>query len=1306
MTKEILKIFSLLIILIFSKYGLNAQCTLAQLGIDIDGEASNNQSGYSVSLSADGLTLAIGAPRNAGGGLQRGHVRVYKNISGTWTQQGTDIDGEANSDNSGYSISLSADGLTVAIGAPFNDGNGSNSGQVRVYKLISGTWTQLGSDIDGEATSDNSGWSVSLSSDGLTVAIGATRNAGGGFQRGHVRVYKNISGTWTQQGADIDGEADDDWSGYSVSLSADGLTVAIGAIKNADGGFQSGHVRVYKNISGTWTQHGTDIDGEANNDLSGFSISLSSDGTTVAIGAPDNAGGGTYRGHVRVYKNISGTWAKQGVDLDGEADYDNSGHSISLSADGLTLAIGAVNNAGGGNLRGHVRMYKNILSTWTKQDSDIGGEANGDALGQSVSLNSDGLAVAIGAHFNDGNGSNSGHVRVYQLSCPAFEINLKGNGISIIDGDVTPRLDDSTDMGIVATGSSIKSRYYIINTGTDTLKISSIVSSGTHASEFVVSGAPTKVLKNDSAMFFVTFTPTAAGIRTATITVNNNDTNEAAYDFAVTGTGTSCTLSQLGIDIDGEATNDQSGWSVSLSDDGLTVAIGAKYNVGGGSNNGHVRVYKNISGTWTQQGADIDGEANGDQSGHSVSLSADGLTVAIGAIGNNGGGLIRGHVRVYKLINGTWTQQGSDIDGEADYDQSGWSVSLSDDGLTVAIGAINNLGGGTYYRGHVRVYKLISGTWTQQGADINGEADYDNSGWSVSLSADGLTLAIGVPFNDGNGSNSGHVRVYKYTSGTWTQQGADIDGEANFDESGYSVSLSADGLTLAIGAHLNEGGGIVRGHVRVYKNISGTWTQQGSDIDGKANLDQSGFTVSLSDDGFTVAIGAPYNDGNGSNSGHVRVYKFSSGSWVQQVSDIYGEANSDQSGYSVSLSADGLTVAIGANQNDGNGSNSGHVRVYQLSCPSCKLTSTIPNAAGTYTSTQIGVDGTYTCYCDVSNNLLLALDTTGTRAVISKDSVKLQIGSTATTSWNNAGGIITNSYGGVIFNRKWDVKPTTQPTSPVKVKFFFTQAEYDSVKTKLSAMGTTITSPTQFEMYKLFTSGFGDPHASGATGIIIMNGSTPSLNTWQYAALGSNHSAEFLVNSFSGGGGGAGAGAIPLPVEFISFTAKKASNTSAKLNWQTVSEVNNNYFEVERSLDGVNFIKIGTVNANGTNAGNYQYLDNTISIGTNKAFYRIKQVDVNGKNASTNIQLVHFGEPISTINVFPNPFNETLSLELDIQEGETANITITDAMGRVVYNNNTNETNTTLNLKELTSGIYNIIILNNENTQSFKIMKQ
>ena len=108
-----------------------------------------------------------------------------------------------------------------------NNGNGAYSGQVRIYRYNTGAWTQIGTDIDGEASGDQSGTAVSLSADGSSVAIGAIGNDGNGAQSGHVRVYRNNADIWTQVGADIDGEAAGDRSGRSVALSSDGLTLVI-----------------------------------------------------------------------------------------------------------------------------------------------------------------------------------------------------------------------------------------------------------------------------------------------------------------------------------------------------------------------------------------------------------------------------------------------------------------------------------------------------------------------------------------------------------------------------------------------------------------------------------------------------------------------------------------------------------------------------------------------------------------------------------------------------------------------------------------------------------------------------------------------------------------------------------------------------------------------------------------------------------------------------------------------------------------------------------------------------------------------
>ncbi|CAK0897706.1 unnamed protein product [Prorocentrum cordatum] len=443
-------------------------------------------------------------------------------------------------------------------------------------------------------------------------------------------------------------------------------------------------------------------------------------------------------------------------------------------------------------------------------------------------------------------------------------------------------------------------------------------------------------LGTDAASFDLARVSSLKGVSTVTSTVLPVNTSQQtgrrqveAADHMVKG----AFWNQVGQDIDGEASGDRSGEVVSLSSDGSRVAIGARYNDGATElDSGHVRVFVLSGNTWSQLGQDIDGEASGDYSGV-VSLSSDGSRVAIGAATNDGAGLNFGHVRVFGLSGNTWSQLGQDIDGEAFDDNSGFSVSLSSDGSRVAIGAIFNDGAGSN-SGHVRVFGLSGNTWSQLGQDIDGEASGDRSGLAVSLSSDGSRVAIAAQQNDGaTGSNSGHVRVFGLSGNTWSQLGQDIDGEASGDVSGRSVSLSSDGSRVAIAAQLNDGAtGSNSGHVRVFGLSGNTWSQLGQDIDGEASGDVSGVSVSLSSEGSRVAIGATRNDGaTGFDSGHVRVFGLSGNTWSLLGQDIDGEASGDRSGVSVSLSSDGSRVAIGAFFNDGAGLDSGHVRVFASS---------------------------------------------------------------------------------------------------------------------------------------------------------------------------------------------------------------------------------------------------------------------------------------------------------------------------------------------------------------------------------------
>jgi hypothetical protein len=389
----------------------------------------------------------------------------------------------------------------------------------------------------------------------------------------------------------------------------------------------------------------------------------------------------------------------------------------------------------------------------------------------------------------------------------------------------------------------------------------------------------------------------------------------------------------MGEDIDGEAPFDQAGMrdAVDMSDDGLVVATGAYENDAAGLNAGHVRVFAwdPSTGGWDQRGSDVEGEAAFEFSGAAVELDADGDTLAVGA---HGRGTNSGHVRVYNWDGSKWVQKGKDIIDDEEYDYSGAAIDLSADGDTVAVGAYKSDNAGDN-AGRVSIYEWNGSAWIQKGGDLDGEEAYSGAGISVDMSADGNIVAVGAHENSEAGYHAGHTRVFQWNSATsaWSQMGSDINGESESDYSGSAIDLSSNGLTLAVGAYLNDGEDSNDiGHVRVYRwnMATANWDQMGTDIDGEAAYDNSGVSVDLNADGTILAVGAWGNDDAGINAGHARIYKWETDHWTQLGDDINGEAAWDHSGSSVDLNADGNVIAIGARTNDGGGINSGHVRVW------------------------------------------------------------------------------------------------------------------------------------------------------------------------------------------------------------------------------------------------------------------------------------------------------------------------------------------------------------------------------------------
>ena len=375
-----------------------------QIGQSILNENAQDYSGIATSTNQNGNIIAIGAPGNDGGGANSGHVRVYYYINNTWTQLGQDIDGEAANDEFGMRIELNDAGNIVAISSRMNDGNGNNSGHVRVYQYINNTWTQLGQDIDGVNANDNSGFSVSINGAGDRVAIGARGDYGNddataGDGNGYVRVfsYNSATSTWIQLGQVLTGLYNGDQFGYDLSMDRSGDRVAIAAVNTGASNLieiRAGNTRVYEYslATSTWTQLGSDIIGESYGDYSGLyeGIELNAAGNIIAIGAPGNDGGGLTSGHVRVYYYTTGTgWSQLGGDIDGEAANDQFGAVVCMNDAGNKIAGSTLTNGVPGPVE-KVRVFSYSSNTWTQVGSDF------NDFGQSISMNGAGDQIVIG----------------------------------------------------------------------------------------------------------------------------------------------------------------------------------------------------------------------------------------------------------------------------------------------------------------------------------------------------------------------------------------------------------------------------------------------------------------------------------------------------------------------------------------------------------------------------------------------------------------------------------------------------------------------------------------------------------------------------------------------------------------------------------------------------------------------------------------------------------------------------------------------------------------------------------------------
>jgi hypothetical protein len=209
---------------------------------------------------------------------------------------------------------------------------------------------------------DAFGGAVVVSADGSTLAVGSLRSKG---DQGSVTVFGRSGGKWVQQEvlADANGAAKD-WFGYSMAISKDGTTLAVGAVyADVSGKVDQGNVLVYARSGSAWTLQETLI-GKAGaaGDVFGVSVALSADGNTVAVGAAGaDVGNVSDQGSASVFVRSGAKWSMQQVlTVTGGETKANYGSSLSLSSDGDTLAVGGP-NAG----KGSVVVFSRANGTWS-----------------------------------------------------------------------------------------------------------------------------------------------------------------------------------------------------------------------------------------------------------------------------------------------------------------------------------------------------------------------------------------------------------------------------------------------------------------------------------------------------------------------------------------------------------------------------------------------------------------------------------------------------------------------------------------------------------------------------------------------------------------------------------------------------------------------------------------------------------------------------------------------------------------------------------------------------------------------------
>ncbi len=303
--------------------------------------------------------------------------------------------------------------------------------------------------------------------------------------------------------------------------------------------------------------------------------------------------------------------------------------------------------------------------------------------------------------------------------------------------------------------------------------------------------------------------------------------------------------------------------------------------------------------------------------GDALALSADGTVAAIGSPNDTSGvgGAFGGGVFVFEKVAGVWSQTGvpsPDSTCAPVLLAYGSSVALSEDGKTLVTAAGSLISGGSAY-----IFRREPGGWSQRACFSEGPTT--GLGFPVAVSGDGSTVLIAATGEDEAGvGNAGSVRVYRESGGVWQQEARLVAGDpTNNALFGTRMDLDRDGSTLLIGAPYFFNGVEQTGAAYVFEEQAGSWLQQQKlTVSGSRPCEDEGCfggAVEIDPLGTRAWIGAHDDSERGAGAGAVYPFAFDGGTWVEGPK-IFG-ANTeefDSFGFSLDLSADGQTLAVGA----------------------------------------------------------------------------------------------------------------------------------------------------------------------------------------------------------------------------------------------------------------------------------------------------------------------------------------------------------------------------------------------------------